>query len=681
MIDVYATGLSIDIGRQGENIARNIYFDLSDLIDNYGEGTATLVHMRPSDTAPYICEVERTGNFLIWAPTSTDTSYAGAGKCELRWVVGETLAKSIVYRTFVAESITGDSTVPSKYESWYEALLEHISKYEIASDQIEANTRNIATNTNDIAVLDGRVDEITTLPEGSTTGDAELADIRVGADGTVYENAGAAVRGQVSGLKSALGNINGSQVKTKQVDYSNFTISENKKITGYDLSTYVPLLVNESGSFVADIAISNLAQYPTIKFPRCSKSSQWFIIYSDSQAWNFVKTSHSKTNNYDLSNDDYGIINCKWLASTSYTRIAIVSDNGVDVTVDSQFDTFFDLMDSVKKNDSASVDIRKLYYVGTIDITKQTTSTYVPFVINSGEILTFKNNTSGNVSLYAIDASNNRVLITNGVTAGQSVTFTAEQDFVQILYWAQQLGSVSVAATDAVIYQLENAIKNSDIASVNMFGSIAAIGDSYTAGSTRNSAGTWKDYRNLSWIATLGKRTGTEWKNYGHGGATTKSFLETTEFANSLSDTACDLYFFALGQNDGNQALTIGTVADIHDADYTQNPETFYGCYGKIIQQIKNHAPNAKLVMITNWVMGSTWTDYDVAIRAIANHYSIPVIEPFDDYFFNSALYQDYKEDGHPTAMGYSSMGLAMERLFSKCVANNPSYFKFATIG
>lgn len=204
MIDVYATGSSIDIGRQGENLARNIYFDLSDLINNYGEGTATLVHMRPLDKAPYVCAVTRSGTFLIWAPTSTDTAYSGSGKCELRWVVGDVLVKSIVYRTFVTESITGDSTVPSEYESWYEALLEHISEYEIASDQIEANTRNIATNTNDIAVLDGRVDELTTLPEGSTTGDAELADIRVGADGTVYENAGEAVRTQIADVKADL---------------------------------------------------------------------------------------------------------------------------------------------------------------------------------------------------------------------------------------------------------------------------------------------------------------------------------------------------------------------------------------------------------------------------------------------------------------------------------------------
>ena len=53
-----------------------------------------------------------------------------------------------------------------------------------------------------ISVLEGRMDEFASLTEGSTTGDAELMDIRVGADGYIYPTAGDAVRGQVDSLNS-----------------------------------------------------------------------------------------------------------------------------------------------------------------------------------------------------------------------------------------------------------------------------------------------------------------------------------------------------------------------------------------------------------------------------------------------------------------------------------------------
>lgn len=53
---------------------------------------------------------------------------------------------------------------------------------------------NAATMQDEIATLRSRMDTFTSLKAGSTTGDAELMDIRNGADGTVYENAGTAVR-------------------------------------------------------------------------------------------------------------------------------------------------------------------------------------------------------------------------------------------------------------------------------------------------------------------------------------------------------------------------------------------------------------------------------------------------------------------------------------------------------
>lgn len=47
-----------------------------------------------------------------------------------------------------------------------------------------------------IKVLEGRMDEFSKMSEGSTTGDAELSDIRVGGNGVTYPTAGDAVRAQ-----------------------------------------------------------------------------------------------------------------------------------------------------------------------------------------------------------------------------------------------------------------------------------------------------------------------------------------------------------------------------------------------------------------------------------------------------------------------------------------------------
>lgn len=52
------------------------------------------------------------------------------------------------------------------------------------------------------SILEGRMNTFTELEEGSTTGDAELQDIRTGADGKKYSTAGEAVRKQISAINS-----------------------------------------------------------------------------------------------------------------------------------------------------------------------------------------------------------------------------------------------------------------------------------------------------------------------------------------------------------------------------------------------------------------------------------------------------------------------------------------------
>ena len=61
--------------------------------------------------------------------------------------------------------------------------------------------RKALANEESVRTALSRIDTLTQLPNGSTTGDAELADIRVGADGTKYANAGDAVREQINDVK------------------------------------------------------------------------------------------------------------------------------------------------------------------------------------------------------------------------------------------------------------------------------------------------------------------------------------------------------------------------------------------------------------------------------------------------------------------------------------------------
>lgn len=58
-----------------------------------------------------------------------------------------------------------------------------------------------------IEVLTQRMDNANQLPAGSTTGDAELADIRVGIDGNTYNTAGEAVRIQLKEIRNSVDDV------------------------------------------------------------------------------------------------------------------------------------------------------------------------------------------------------------------------------------------------------------------------------------------------------------------------------------------------------------------------------------------------------------------------------------------------------------------------------------------
>lgn len=132
---------SILLGRQGEHLATRVVFDCTDFAALYGEGTAELLHRREEEIYPV--QTRRDGARVIWDITASDTASAGTGHAELRWMVGETVAKSAMFRTSVSAALSDEepATPPLPYQSWVDAVLnaaQEIRDSAVTEEQLTA---------------------------------------------------------------------------------------------------------------------------------------------------------------------------------------------------------------------------------------------------------------------------------------------------------------------------------------------------------------------------------------------------------------------------------------------------------------------------------------------------------------------------------------------------------------
>lgn len=126
--------------------------------------------------------------------------------------------------------------------------------------------------------LGARIDGIASLKDGSTTGDAELIDARVGADSVTYTNLGGAVRGQVDDLRNNMyANIPGRNLTdfltvTGSIRSSNGTI--NTGATTYKCSDYIPVGAGDVVAYKDLIAVSSIALVAVFDKSKTFKSAK-----------------------------------------------------------------------------------------------------------------------------------------------------------------------------------------------------------------------------------------------------------------------------------------------------------------------------------------------------------------------------------------------------------------------
>ena len=173
----------------------------------------------------------KTANFIVEAEHSTVTSRAKISTSDL-----EAVRQACNYAIDSEEvrQLRTDLTAETQARNSGDSALG--SRIDSANSAIAAETAN---RTNEDAAINTRIDNIIAAAS-PTEGNAELQDIRLKADGTVADSAGAAVREQVSDLNAAVSHdLYDYGIAMVQGEYVN-----NKVITqsgAWNRSDYIPL--------------------------------------------------------------------------------------------------------------------------------------------------------------------------------------------------------------------------------------------------------------------------------------------------------------------------------------------------------------------------------------------------------------------------------------------------------
>lgn len=516
--------------------------------------------------------------------------------------------------------------------------------------------------TSELAVERVRIDNITTLKAGSTTGDAELQDIRVGADGKVYTNAGEAVRKQVEPLLTIPTEMSIMARKTDVFSSSNY-FNDSELVENSYYSIVYPGEASESYSyFKVYLKAGEYGVYPKVRFvyntvngkliDAASSSDLVTEFTAETDGMYYITMYNSERDKWKLYDAVIGEYNVEPFCT--FTLGENFKSPYEDVLKELQ-------NGKVSKNSGKNKlnldDLVAGWYIRLSNGSLGENETFytTPFIpVKVGEPITFSRTARKFLAYNKDKVALPDSFLTDG---GTDFTFVPNEDgYVRYSIHKNYLPSAMISYTDepipaeqyeAFYHTVEEGVRLSESQQTEvrdilnsfsgsnsvLFGKKwVACGDSFTQGGSEGST-TFEDGlyagKNKVYPYFIGRRNQMDVVNLALNGQTMCNIdgARANAFSNELYKkipSDADYITLKFGINDLNYNSPVGTLDDTET-------NTFYGAYNTVMEYILTNHPYAKVGIIVTNGCGDN-SKYTEATRKIARKWGIPTLDEAADY-------------------------------------------------
>lgn len=538
---------------------------------------------------------------------------------------------------------------------------------------------------------------------------AETKDIRTGADGTVYGTAGEAVRKQIGNLTEELSNLleEGTQIldwKNAKVVNGYFTSISDFKSSDVSRTVIIPVDYSKGDTISIHRGIMGerfVYGYTSIEMPKIGdildyanvqNNAERVILRIKSDTKNILLYYYNSTlDNYDSDDILASIMVQYGKVYTGYepygeprgkkdiiNKINGNSEKLISAVYNSP-SIFDDVSNPISKGDHFYLYVKDIVGAKYSDIEFyffRSDNTYKRVIhnINIGE-------------LYAITADEDYTKYRIRIV----VESTTSNDMIYAIYNIFQSNGISAINISAKVYDLAldnnkkvEQLTANNLNTCNIFRKVIACGDSYTAGYIVSKTGEIHNVNEeYAWPHYMETITGNTWVNCGHSGANAYTW-QTAErgLPKAKASGKAQAYILGLMINDSStdstRNLKLGTISDIGTDEIS-----YYGQYTKIIKELFNISPNAKVFIETcpkvegDRYIGYNQAVYDIYDKLKPNYPNLHLLDLFKHYsmYTNASLTKD-SLSGHYTAIGYQQFAQILSVILSSYINEHISDFQ-----